>query len=454
MNLQQPDFRVFVDGLEIPVIRAAATFTHDRIEEDGSCYGIGVFDSDEPVRVEIRCIRDLAATKILPEGAIPEAEISSEKIVFQLKKHGSYIFEPQSYKDTPLVLFFNPVEKNAPGPDAPGVHYFGPGIHSPGRVVLHSNETLYLAAGAIVEAAVWAEGDHITICGHGILTQRSLPRKTVRHSLDFFKCNHVVLRDFITTDPCFWNVVFRDSHDILVDSVKICGGRMLNDDGIDICNSTDVTIRNCFIRAQDDIITPKGIRDLRDLFQQEPESVVECFEPDRRGIWNVLVEDCVFWCDAANVFRIGYECIGETMANITVRNCEIVHICDVYRSPDHYWCNTIWYIQPSHRMTIHDLLFENIRIHVDVPDLVLAKIVSMECPPWVDFGNLQNCTFRNIALTGAGETFRGEILIAGHDADRMMKNIHFENVTINGKRIDRDFDHLVIGNFTDNVTFS
>lgn len=453
MELKQPDFTVSVNGAEIPVIRVTATFTYDRIEEDGSCYGIAVFDSDEPVCVEIRCARSLAATKILPENAIPDAEIAEDKITFQLTKHGSYVFEPQTYKDTPLVLFFNPAEKDAPEVDAPGVYYFGPGVHSPGRIKLRSNETLYLAPGAIVEAAVWAEGDNIRICGHGILTQRSLKRKEVRHCLDFYKCSHVELQGFITTDPCLWNVVFRDCHDILVDSVKICGGRMLNDDGIDICNSTDVTIRNSFIRAQDDIITPKGICDLRDQFQRDPDAVAVCFEPDRRGIRNILVEDCVFWCDAANVFRIGYECIGETMADITVRNCEIVHICDVYRSPDHYWCNTIWYIQPSHRMTIRDLHFENLRIHVDVPDLVLMKLVSMECPPWVDFGSLENCSFRNIALTGAGDAFRGEILIAGHDAERMVKDIYLENVTINGRRIDRDFEHLTMGDFTENVTF-
>lgn len=454
MELKQLDYNVYINGAEIPLFRVNTTFTPDHVEQDGSCYGIAGFDSDEPVDVEIRCARSLAATTILPEHSIPNVEITEDKISFRLEKHGSYVFQPQTRIDVPLVLFFNPVEKDAPAPDASGVHYYGPGVHSPGRIVLHSNETLYLASGAIVEAAVWAEGDNITICGHGILTQRSLKRLEVRHCLDFYKCDHVVLRDFITTDPCGWNVVFRDSHNILMDSVKVCGGRMLNDDGVDICNSTDITIRNCFIRALDDIIATKGLLDMRDLFQADHEVIKKAFEPDRRGVWNVLVEDCVFWCDDANVFRIGYECIGETMANITVRNCEIIHICFDYRSTDQYWCAAVWSIQPSHRMTFRDLLFEDLHIHVNVSDLVLAKIVSMECPPWVDFGGLQNCTFRNIALTGAGESFRGEILIAGHDADRMMKDIHFENVTINGKRIDVRSEHITIGDFTENVTFS
>lgn len=65
--LQQPDFKVIANQKEIPVLRVTATFVDERIQEDGSCYGIAVIDSDEPVSVEIRCERDLSSAKILPE---------------------------------------------------------------------------------------------------------------------------------------------------------------------------------------------------------------------------------------------------------------------------------------------------------------------------------------------------------------------------------------------------
>ena len=68
MELKQPDFKVFADRDPIPVQRVAATFSDDRIEEDGNCYGIAVVDSDDPVSVEIRCERSLSAAKILPEN--------------------------------------------------------------------------------------------------------------------------------------------------------------------------------------------------------------------------------------------------------------------------------------------------------------------------------------------------------------------------------------------------
>ena len=456
MTFLQPDFNVAVNGSDIAILRVSSSFTPGNPDADGSCYGIGSILSDEPVFVEIRCARSLATTRILPCNAIENPQIEDDKITFQLTRHGTYIFQPETYKDTPLILFYDAEEKDAPAPDTPGVHYYGPGLHSPGKIELASNETLYLAAGAVVEASVWAEGENIRICGHGVLTQRHLPRGAVRHCLDFYQCNHVELRDFICTDPCMWNVVFRDSHDILVDNIKICGSRMINDDAVDICNSTDVVIRNSFIRSRDDIIAIKGMlerRELTSLKMTDQEMIHNTFDTDRRGIRNVLVENCIFWCDTANIFRYGYECIAETMENITVRNCDIVHVSDCFKSPEAFWCNTVWYLQPSHRMPMRDLLFEDLRIYVDVPDLVLMKITPMECGAWTECGTLRNCTFRNITVT-APESYRGQILIAGADAEHNVENIHLENVTINGKRIDRNFAYLTIGDYAENITLN
>ena len=455
MEKQEVDYQVFVNHTQIPVYRAAATFAKVRAQEDGSTYGIGVFDSDEPVQVTIFCKRDLSTTKILPENAIPSARISPEKIEFQLAKHGSYIFETDGPEKTPLVLFFNPVEKNAPSPDAPTVRYFGPGVHSPGKIELRSGETLYLASGAIVEGNVWAQGDHIKICGHGILTQRTYPRQTVRHCLDFYHCTNVELRDFITCDPCYWNVVFRDCHNVLMDNVKICGSRMHNDDGIDICNSTDMTIRNCFIRSQDDVIAIKGLMDQEDLLHQDRSLNTTTFAPDSRGIRNILVENCILWCDAANVIRIGYECIAQAMEEITVRNCDVIHTSRLHEPVSAYWSHTVWYIQASHRMPVRNLLFEDIRIHLEIPSMPLMKIVSMECLPWSEFGRVENCTFRNIAVTTADPAFQGEIMVGGiENAPRhSVENITLDNVTVNGKKIHRDSENISFEGETENIRF-
>lgn len=452
-NTTSNDFTVLVNGKAVAVYNVMQTFAKGRIEYDGGHYEIASFDADEPVSVEIHSKRDLSKTTILPENTNVSAEISSDTIRFKLAKHGTYIFEPQTYRDTPLFLFFNAPEKNIPDPKDPKVKWFGPGLHSPGKIELKDDETLYLAPGAIVEAWLYARGRNIRVCGRGVLTQRAMNRKDVVHSVVFYHCDNLTLEGFVAADPCHWNVVLRDCHNVSIDNVKICGGRMINDDGIDICNSTDVTIRNCFIRAQDDVITPKGMLDEEGFTSKNPLHSTH-FEPDRRGISNVLAEKCVFWNDAANVFRIGYEGIGEAMENITVRDCDIVHFNDVFRPAETYWTNTVWYIQPSHKMPIRHLLFENLRIYADVPDVVLARITPMECPPFIDFGTAYDITFRNITITGpCADKLNAPVLIAGHDEASTVSGVTFENFIIGGKKLTSKDPSITIGDFVKDVTF-
>ena len=54
--------------------------------------------------------------------------------------------------------------------DDPNVVYFGPGIHRRDITELKAGETLYLDGGAILEGALRAKGDGITIKGRGILS--------------------------------------------------------------------------------------------------------------------------------------------------------------------------------------------------------------------------------------------------------------------------------------------
>ena len=142
------------------------------------------------------------------------------------------------------------------------------------------------------------------------------------------------------------------------------------------------------------------------------------------------------------------------MADIVARDCDVVHVSDILRDIEFFWSNQVFYLQASHGMTIRDLLFEDIRIHMDVPDLPLVKILPQECPPWVGFGNIRNCTFRNIAVRHAGPDYKGVILIAGEDEAHKVSGIRFENITINGKPVRAGDENVIIRDFTEDITFS
>ncbi|MBO5959389.1 MAG: hypothetical protein J6Q65_04635, partial [Lentisphaeria bacterium] len=260
----------------------------------------------------------------------------------------------------------------------------------------------------------------------------------------------------ITADPCFWNVVFRDCDGVIMDRVKVCGGRFLNDDGIDICNSSNVMIRNCFVRAQDDLIAPKGLHpEVWDPVTKKRlnNDAIAAYYEAGRNVDHILVEHCVFWCDTANVFRIGYEGTAAEMADIVARDCDVVHVSDIQRDPEFFWSHQVFHLQASHKMTIRDVLFEDIRIWMDVPDLPLIKILPVECPPWIGLGKIRNCTFRDIAIRNAGVDYKGVILLEGRDPEHNVCGIHFDHITVNDCDVTASQNHLMIRDFVEEVTF-
>ena len=72
------------------------------------------------------------------------------RLRFRLDKPCQLSIEPGGSLRHPLHLFANPLEKDVPAPNAPGVRYYGPGFHEVGEIDLVSNETVYIAGGAVV----------------------------------------------------------------------------------------------------------------------------------------------------------------------------------------------------------------------------------------------------------------------------------------------------------------
>ena len=64
-----------------------------------------------------------------------------------------------------------------------------------GRIDLSDGETLYLAAGAVVNGCVRAKGENITICGRGLLTGDAYPRfkGPGRYLLDLVDCRNLTV---------------------------------------------------------------------------------------------------------------------------------------------------------------------------------------------------------------------------------------------------------------------
>lgn len=430
------DYAVFVDGRKIPLYTADV----DCAEWESEYY-FGSFELAHPVEVRVKSSRPLDKVEILPaKYGIAAKRIAADEIAFEATAPFRISVE-RDRRVKPLLLFADPPEKDVPRPGAPNVVWYGPGYHLVGRIPLRSNQTLYLALGAVVTGCVEARGTNIVVRGRGILDQRAYARfgGPGTLGLDFRGCRGVKIEGITFRNPCNWVISAFDCEDMLVENFKLCGGRMINDDATDPCNCRRLTIRDSFFRAADDIFAVKG-----NLPKGAPQTPCE----------DILIENCEAWTDAANVFRIGFECNAEAFRRITARNVDVLHYSKTFRPADHTWANCIFYLQAANDMPIEGVLFEHIRVHASDGPCVMISARSMVTGclsiPYTTAGTLSGVTFRDVSVSGRGD-FRGPILVRGFSAERKVSGVTIENMTYFGRRLTRNSPEIAVGPFAEGV---
>ena len=148
---------VLVDGVPAPVYAcrvSAEPFNqvwpgYQRPPEQTELAGFACWDMERPVSVEVRSQRQIESVVVRPRAAGIEPRVEGNRISFELDRPRHLVVEVNGPHHA-LHLFASPPETDIPSPDAEGVRYFGPGVHRPGRITLASNETVYIAAGAVV----------------------------------------------------------------------------------------------------------------------------------------------------------------------------------------------------------------------------------------------------------------------------------------------------------------
>jgi hypothetical protein len=445
------EYQVSVNGKSVPVYTAKEEF-HDGI------YFFTTFDFKSTANVVVSSTHDLSHVQLLPSKyKFAVKKYNAHKVSFKADKPFRLSFEHNG-RLRPLLVFGNRPDKKVYAAGQPDVIYFGPGVHHAGRIVVRSGQTLYLADGAIVNGSVWLQGDDITVCGKGILTGDDWKRFHGPGSYMFFayKCRNLTLRDITITNSWTWTCVLSGCDRVLIDNIKVCCSNMINDDAVDICNSRNVSVKNCFLRAQDDIIAVKGI----------PQECMSQGDPDKQYAQfgttqlpqshvshhassapisvceNISVENCELWTDKANIFRIGYECGATDMRNIIGRHLYVVHYSFDFRPPEHYWCNAIFYLQPSNAMRISCCRFEDITINADGCDLVvLAAKCGLTSGPdsagesYKTSGTLSNVLLKNISVCGNPNHFNGALWLQGASLKESISDFRFNNIRYFGHKL-------------------
>ena len=177
-----PDFKVIANGHDIWTEKIGAggferitrpgvydkadsqIFTYDHMEDlnvaNFSCYG--------KQSISITASEDIKSYVIHPKNKNIVAEVKGREMTFSIDAPQQLYIEVNNLPH--LAIFADPLEENIPSPDAHGVVYYGPGVHDIGEITLQSNQTIYIAAGAVVNADIrGVDVENVKIMGRGSL---------------------------------------------------------------------------------------------------------------------------------------------------------------------------------------------------------------------------------------------------------------------------------------------
>ena len=341
----------------------------------GGPYSFFNFDVEGSAEVRVTSKRSLRNTIVRPASANVKVRVEDDNsLVLSLPGPCKLSIEPDG-KKRPLLLFANPLQKNPPNQGTPGLIYFGPGIHRPAKLVVTNNQTLYLTGGAVAKGGVQVEGDNVRIQGRGILDGSDWEwQKGPTACALMIHGTNVEVTGITIRGAYSWTIVPRDSQNVSVRNVKICGGRVQNDDGINPCNSQDVLITDCFIRTDDDCVALKGLE------LKGPNSNVE----------RITVENCTLWCDRARIFLLGHESRAPFMRGISLRHLDIIH-----------FTMTAFLFEPGEEMRLEDVTVEDVRVNGEgQSELIRLKPVVNQYMHNKVPGYVSNVHFRKLSLSG------------------------------------------------------
>ena len=484
------DYKVKVNGKEVQTNCARVSREpfnrrwpgHQRSIEQTELVQFLSLECDEAVDIEITpgepFDKDKLVIRPLSLGIVPTVT-DDGTIKLRLEKAAYLSVEPFG-RNRAFHIFADEVKDYGVDKNDPNVIYFGAGEHDAGDIVLSSGQTLFVDAGAVVYANVYAyEADNIRILGRGIL-DNSKKREVIlfeanvennysavknakrEHFVRIECCKNVLIDGVTLRDSLTYNIRPYCCHKIEIRNVKLIGNWRYNSDGIDMHNCDGVLIENCFIRTYDDSICVKGrentgyIADANGL--EGSSRSIEYFK-------NVRVRGCTLWNDWGKVLEIGAETCADEIYDVVFEDCDIIHVT---MSP--LDCNNVDYAD------VHGLIYRNINVEYDdvIPQPKIqpndsARYEDMDVdknfnPPliWcaVQFhkeysgggtrrGKNRDFLFENIRLISNKPP---RFFFKGFDSEHGCDGMVIRNVTWNGEKVTQLTDeNLVADEFCKNI---
>lgn len=336
-----------------------------------------------------------------------------------------------------LHLFANPIDENKPKKlKDRNLIYFGPGVHQlPGDTLnVPSGKTVYVAGGAIVKGCIRAvNATNVKILGRGEVHPEGRGA-----GISIINSKNVLVEGLITTQ-----CPTGGSDSITIRNVKAISSYGWGD-GMNVFASNNVLFDGVFCRNSDDCTTVYGTR-LGFV----------------GGCKNITMQNSTLWADVAHPIFIGIHGNVENpeiLENLNYINIDILDHKE--KQLDYQGCLAI---NAGDDNLIRNVRFENIRIEdFRQGQLINLRIFYNKKYCKASGRGIHNVLFKDISYAGKNAEVS---IISGYNTERLVKNIRFENLMINGEVISDDMPgkpgwyktgdmaRIFVGEHTEDVTF-
>ncbi|MFC3493679.1 glycosyl hydrolase family 28 protein [Glycomyces rhizosphaerae] len=371
---------------------------------------VAYFDFSGEVEVKVRYTKGaIEKARIRPLSYEVEPTVDDDTLKFTISEPRKLVIEVNDEVFDCLHLIANPIETDVPDPEDPSVVYFGPGVHTGEGVAVASGQTVYIAGGAVVKRNIRFNGvENATLRGRGMIYGVDWGAAPVESSKN-------ILIDGITimNNPTGNAFNIAESQQVTVKNLNYFSSARWGD-GIDIYSSSEVLIDGAFMRSSDDCIA------------------IYAHRWDYYGdVRNVTIQNSVLWADVAHPINIathGNSDEPEVLENITISNLDILD----HREPQLNYQGCIA-LNPGDSNLVRNVRIQDVRIEDFRWGQIIHFRVTYNKTYNTSIGRgIESVFVKNLSYDGNNAS---TAMMLGYDAEHAIKDVTFQNFSVNGKVI-------------------
>ncbi|MGA0351641.1 MAG: glycosyl hydrolase family 28 protein [Acholeplasmataceae bacterium] len=430
--------QVFVNDEELFVYETRVNFEHVwSWKTPETIAPVVIFDFLGTVNMTIHLPFNPQEAVIKPLAHNKITQIQSNQVSFSLDKPGSYIVEFDQDEKKVLHIFTQSIDNEVPyeTDQNEDMIFFGPGEHDIGTYELYSNQTVYIAGGAVIHGKfIGYQVQHVTIKGRGIITGENYDRTETQAfiPLEFQHSSHINIEGITVLDPAGWAIHSYFNSDLRITDIHIITARQ-NGDGISLQSNQRVYVANSFVRSWDDSLVVKNY--------------------DLGSSSQILFEDMILWTDLAQSMEVGYETYGDFIDDVIFRNITVLY----------NFHKAVISIHNGDQALITNITFDNIIIEkaymngdqlTSINDDFLIDIGIVDHPLWStsnDRGYISEIVIQNVFVLEGLTTLK--IKISGYDDLHSISNVTFENILMYGKNFNFVDPFFEINSYVSEISY-